>query len=67
MAENLDLHFNAMVYDGRNTDSKIMEKCKRILIYQSYIRSSLLNQFSKILRKVGKSKLIYRFTLMIWN
>jgi len=27
MAENTDPHFNAMVCDGRNTDSKIMEKC----------------------------------------
>ena len=38
-----DLHFNAMVCDGRNTDSKIMEKCRRIPVYESCIRSSLLN------------------------
>lgn len=56
-----DLHFNTVVRDGRNTDSKIMEKCRRIPAYESCIRSSLLNQFSKILREAGASDLIYRF------
>lgn len=38
-----DLHFNTVVCDRRNTDSKIMEKYRRIPIYKSCIRSSLLN------------------------
>lgn len=43
-----DLHFNATLGDGRNTDAKIMEKRRRMPVYMSHaLRSSLPKNSTK--------------------